>query len=72
MRTDGGELLGRTRWLKTQSANLEQDPRFPSGPWEGFYLQYWLPGRWHPDEKCALTWSDGELRKATVETASGP
>ena len=26
-------------------ANLEQDPRFPSGPWTGFFLQYWLPGR---------------------------
>jgi hypothetical protein len=26
-------------------ANLEQDSRFPSGPWTGFFLQYWLPGR---------------------------
>jgi hypothetical protein len=28
-------------------ANPERDPRFPSGPWAGFFLQYWLPGR-HP------------------------
>jgi hypothetical protein len=24
---------------------LEGDPRFPSGPWTGFYLQWWMPGR---------------------------
>jgi len=23
----------------------ETDPRFPSGPWAGFFLQYWFPGR---------------------------
>src|SRR5438067_13794316 len=28
-----------------EAANLEQDPRFPSGAWTGFFLQYWLPGR---------------------------
>ncbi len=26
-------------------ANLERDPRFPSGAWTGYFLQYWLPGR---------------------------
>jgi hypothetical protein len=26
-------------------ANLENDFRLPSGPWTGFFLQYWLPGR---------------------------
>jgi hypothetical protein len=26
-------------------ANLERDPRFPSGAWTGFFLQSWLPGR---------------------------
>lgn len=39
--------------------NLERDPRFPSGPWTGFYLQYWLPGR-HPME-LDLTFSDGAV-----------
>ena len=24
---------------------LETDPRFPSGPWSGFFLQPWIPGR---------------------------
>jgi len=40
-------------------ANLEHDPRFPSGPWTGFFLQYWLPGR-HPTN-MSLTWQDGAL-----------
>ena len=38
---------------------LEADPRFPSGPWTGFFLQYWLPGR-HPTE-LELTAADGQL-----------
>ena len=25
--------------------DLESDPRFPSGPWTGFFLQRLLPGR---------------------------
>jgi hypothetical protein len=41
------------------SANLEQDPRFPSGPWTGFFLQYWLPGR--HTTNMQLTCRDGEL-----------
>jgi hypothetical protein len=24
---------------------LETDPRFPSGPWTGFFIQPWIPGR---------------------------
>jgi hypothetical protein len=40
-------------------ANLEQDPRFPSGPWTGFFLQYWLPGRHTTDLR--VTWRDGKL-----------
>ena len=27
------------------AAAVENDPKFPSGPWTGFYLQCWLPGR---------------------------
>ena len=38
-------------------ANFESDPRFPSGPWTGFYLQYWRPGR-HKTE-VDLFWKDG-------------
>ena len=39
--------------------NLELDPRFPSGDWTGFYLQYWMPGR--HTTNVHLTWQDGEL-----------
>lgn len=28
-----------------ESAGLETDPRFPSGPWTGYFLQRLLPGR---------------------------
>ena len=38
---------------------LEKDPRFPSGAWTGFFLQYWLPGRHKTD--LSLTCADGEL-----------
>jgi hypothetical protein len=40
-------------------AMLEHDPRFPSGPWAGFFLQYWLPGR-HPTA-LHLSCRDGKL-----------
>jgi hypothetical protein len=40
-------------------AKLEQDPRFPGGPWTGFFLQYWFPGR-HPTN-MRLSFRDGEL-----------
>jgi hypothetical protein len=38
---------------------LETDPRFPSGPWTGFFLQPVLPGR-HLME-LALTFRQGEM-----------
>jgi hypothetical protein len=31
------------------AARPTTDPRFPSGPWTGFFLQYWLPGRQRTD-----------------------
>ena len=31
------------------AAGPEADPRFPGGPWTGFFLQYWLPGRQRTD-----------------------
>jgi hypothetical protein len=31
--------------MNTPPADLETDPRFPSGPWTGFFLQPLLPGR---------------------------
>src|SRR5436190_14856081 len=40
-------------------ADVERDPRFPSGAWTGFFLQYWLPGR-HPTN-VSLTWRRGEM-----------
>jgi hypothetical protein len=30
---------------KSEQASLETDPRFPSGPWVGFFLQPLIPGR---------------------------
>jgi hypothetical protein len=31
--------------MKTPPVDLETDPRFPSGPWTGFFLQRLVPGR---------------------------
>ena len=39
---------------------VEQDPRFPSGPWVGFFLQPSLPGR-HTME-LRLTFAKGQLQ----------
>jgi hypothetical protein len=39
--------------------DLESDPRFPSGAWTGFYLQYWLPGRHTTD--LTLDFREGTL-----------
>jgi len=41
------------------SNDLTPDPRFPSGPWTGFFLQYWLPGRHRTD--VALACQGGSL-----------
>ena len=45
--------------MRDEVVRVEQDPRFPSGVWTGFFLQYWLPGR-HQTDLC-LTCRDGEL-----------
>src|SRR5438270_13477578 len=42
-----------------QPRDLETDPRFPSGPWTGFFLQKLVPGR-HKME-LVLTFSQGQL-----------
>ena len=42
-----------------EATNLECDPRFPGGPWTGFFLQYWLPGR--HTTNVDLTFSLGNL-----------
>ena len=47
---------------QTHPGNLEADPQFPSGPWTGFFLQYWLPGR-HATN-LELTAADGQLTGA--------
>jgi hypothetical protein len=39
--------------------NLETDPRFPSGPWTGYFLQPLIPGR-HRME-LALTFRQGQF-----------
>ena len=44
----------------SHAATLETDPRFPSGPWTGFFLQPLLPGR-HLME-LQITFHNGELR----------
>jgi hypothetical protein len=49
--------------------NLEQDPRFPSGPWIGFFLQYWMPGRHATNVE--MTCSKGRL-SGTGEDWVGP
>ena len=41
------------------AAGREADPRFPSGPWTGFFLQYWLPGRQRTD--VAMDFAGGFL-----------
>jgi hypothetical protein len=41
-------------------ADLETDPRFPSGPWTGFFLQRAIPGRHRMDLR--LTFRGGEIR----------
>jgi hypothetical protein len=40
--------------------DLETDPRFPSGPWTGFFLQPLIPGR-HLME-LRLTFRNGEIK----------
>jgi hypothetical protein len=40
-------------------ADLETDPRFPSGPWTGFFLQPLLPGRHLMDLR--LTFRQGAM-----------
>ena len=44
----------------TESAELETDPRFPSGPWTGYFLQRLIPGR-HLME-LRLTFSGGIMQ----------
>lgn len=42
-----------------QAASVETDPRFPSGPWTGFFLQPILPGRHRMELR--LTFHDGVM-----------
>jgi hypothetical protein len=44
----------------SESAPVETDPRFPSGPWVGFFLQPGLPGR-HMME-LGLAFSSGAMK----------
>ena len=43
-----------------EEADVEQDSRFPSGPWRGFFLQPLLPGRHWMD--LQLTFRAGTMR----------
>jgi hypothetical protein len=43
-----------------QPTDLETDPRFPSGPWTGFFLQKLIPGR-HRME-LHLTFHQGQIQ----------
>jgi hypothetical protein len=49
--------------------DCEPDPRFPSGPWTGFFLQYWIPGR--NTTNLSLTCRDGQL-EGTGNDRVGP
>jgi hypothetical protein len=42
-----------------QEHDLEADPRFPSGPWTGFFLQWIRPGR--SIMNLEMTFHDGQL-----------
>jgi hypothetical protein len=48
---------------------VERDARFPSGPWTGFFLQWWLPGR--HTMALDLTFNGGQLQ-ADGSDAVGP
>jgi len=50
---------GAPRVKPTPPTELETDPRFPSGPWTGFFLQREIPGK-HRME-LHLTFSHGVL-----------
>jgi hypothetical protein len=45
---------------QTEAQSLETDPRFPSGPWTGFFLQKEFPGR-HLME-IGLSFQSGQIR----------
>ena len=48
--------------MTESETTLETDPRFPSGPWTGFFLQPLLPGRhWM---ELQLTFRDGNMAGA--------
>src|SRR6476661_7263867 len=55
----GSGALGDESMPDDDFAPVEQDPRFPSGAWTGFFLQYWLPGRHKMD--LELIWRDGTV-----------
>ena len=46
--------------MTSPAQELETDPRFPSGPWTGFFLQAQVPGRNRME--LHLTFSHGVLR----------
>src|SRR5260370_4076354 len=50
---------GENAMTGPDQAALETDPRFPSGPWTGFFLQKLIPGR-HLME-LLLTFSKGNM-----------
>ena len=64
-----------------QAANLEADPRFPSGAWTGFFLQYWLPGRHSTNVEMTFAngvmtgngrdWVGAYTMNGTYDTATG-
>ena len=39
---------------KTPPLDVETDPRFPSGPWIGFFLQKLVPGRHQMELRLTL------------------
>jgi hypothetical protein len=41
------------------------NPRFPNGPWTGFFLQYWLPGRNRTE--VAMAFENGTLTGAGTD-----
>jgi hypothetical protein len=51
-----------------QTPHYETDPRFPSGPWTGYFLQKEIPGK-HTME-LRLTFRNGEMTGSSPRSSA--
>jgi hypothetical protein len=62
--------MGNVRTNRDRSKpSVETDPRFPSGPWTGFWLQKAMPGK--HQMRLSLSFVDGRISGAGVDVV-GP